>query len=79
MYKEIEYMSNTAVIQKCESISLLCERLPSHLLKCKLWESLLKSVRVGAWSWRTPPRSLEDSPPDLRTTGEWNTTSVPIQ
>ena len=25
------------------------------------------------------PRSPEDSPSDLRITGEWNTTSVPIQ
>ena len=30
-------------------------------------------------SLRTPPRSPEDSPRDLRTYGEWNTTSVPIQ
>jgi hypothetical protein len=33
----------------------------------------------GPWSWQTPPRSLEDSPHDLRTSGEWNTTSAPIQ
>jgi hypothetical protein len=26
-----------------------------------------------------PQGPLEDSPGDLRTTGEWNTTSVPIQ
>ena len=31
------------------------------------------------WSRCTTPRSLEDSPCDLRTTGEWNTTSVPFQ
>jgi hypothetical protein len=30
-------------------------------------------------SWWTAPQSLEDSPCDLRITGEWNTTSVPIQ
>jgi hypothetical protein len=28
---------------------------------------------------RIPARSLEDSPRDLRTTDEWNTTSVPFQ
>jgi hypothetical protein len=28
---------------------------------------------------RLPPRSLEDSPHDLRTTSDWNTTPVPIQ
>jgi hypothetical protein len=31
------------------------------------------------WSLQMPPRSLEDSPCDLRTAGEWNTTSVPFQ
>ena len=30
-------------------------------------------------SWWTPPRSLEDSPWVLVTSGEWNTTSVLIQ
>ena len=45
-----------------------------------------KSLPVGPstrspWvrSQRTPPRSTEHSPQDLRTSGEWNTTSVPIQ
>jgi hypothetical protein len=32
-----------------------------------------------AQSWKTLPGSLQDAPCDLRTTGEWNTTSVPIQ
>ena len=34
-------------------------------------------LRVGRPSH--PPRSLEDSAHDLRTTNEWNTTSVPFQ
>jgi hypothetical protein len=45
-----------------------------------------KSLPVGtstgspwAQSQWTPPRSLEDSPRDLRTTGEWKTTSVTFQ
>ena len=32
-----------------------------------------------ARSRQAPPRSPEESPWDLRTSGEWNTTSVPIQ
>lgn len=32
-----------------------------------------------AQSQQTPPRSLEDSPCDLMTTCEWNTTSFPVQ
>jgi hypothetical protein len=35
-------------------------------LGCRVW-------------WQTAPRSLENSPCNLRITGEWNTTSVPIQ
>ena len=45
-----------------------------------------KSLQIGAstgspwaWSQRTAPRSLEDSPHYLRATGKWNTTSVPSQ
>jgi hypothetical protein len=45
-----------------------------------------KSLPVGtstwspwAWSQQTPPRSQEDTPLDLRTTSEWNTSSVPFQ
>jgi hypothetical protein len=34
---------------------------------------------VWAQSRQTLPRSLEDSSLDLRTSGEWNTTSVQIQ
>ena len=44
--------------------------------------ALLVGTSTGspwAQSWWTPTRSLEDSPCDLRTSGEWNTTSVPIQ
>ena len=33
--------------------------------------------RVGRYS--PPPRSLEDSPFDLQTTGEWNTVYFPFQ
>jgi hypothetical protein len=40
--------------------------------RCQHW------VTLGVESADTP-QSLEDSPCDLRTTGEWNTTSVPIQ
>ena len=36
-----------------------------------------RSPRVQSW-W-TPTRSLEDSQRELWITGEWNTTSVPIQ
>jgi hypothetical protein len=32
-----------------------------------------------AQSQRTAPRSVEDSPHDLRTTGKWNTASIPFQ
>ena len=45
-------------------------------------KSLQVSASTGspwAHSQWTPPRSLEDSPHDIRTSGEWNTTSVPIQ
>jgi hypothetical protein len=34
---------------------------------------------LGRWVSRHPQGTLEDSPCDLRTTSEWNTTSVPIQ
>jgi hypothetical protein len=47
-----------------------------------IYKSLPVSSSTGspwAQSWQTPPRSPEDSPWDLRTSGEWNTTSVPIQ
>ena len=36
-------------------------------------------VTLGAESADTPQVTLEDSPCDLRTTSEWNTTSAPIQ
>ena len=36
-------------------------------------------VTLGVESADNPPRSLEDPPHDLRTTGEWNTISVPFQ
>ena len=36
-------------------------------------------VTSGAESADTPQVTLEDSPCHLRTTGEWNTTSAPIQ
>jgi hypothetical protein len=48
----------------------------------KFQHALLVSTSTGspcAMSRRTSPRSLEDSPHDLRTIGEWNTTSVSIQ
>jgi hypothetical protein len=32
-----------------------------------------------AQTWQTILRSPEDSPRDVRITGEWNTTSIPIQ
>ena len=41
--------------------------------------ALLVCTSTGApwaWSLQTPPRSPEDSPRDLRTSGEWNTTSA---
>jgi hypothetical protein len=45
-----------------------------------------RSLPVSASTWspwalsrQTTPRSLEDSPCDPRTSGEWNTASVPIQ
>ena len=36
-------------------------------------------VTLGAESADTPQVTLEDSPSHLRTTGEWNATSAPIQ
>ena len=47
-------------------------------------KSLPVSTSTGSGSpWarnrQIPPQSPEDSPLDLRITGEWNTTSVPIQ
>jgi hypothetical protein len=52
----------------------------------KSWKEFQRAFLVSAstgspweWSRRTPPRSQEDSPLDLRTTSEWNTTSVPLQ
>jgi hypothetical protein len=39
----------------------------------------LSAPAPGHLSLWTPPRSTEHSPWDLRTSGEWNTTSVPIQ
>jgi hypothetical protein len=52
------------------------------LLKCHLKQQT-RSLTVGTstgspWAqsqWR-PPRSLDDSPCDFRTSGEWNTTSA---
>jgi hypothetical protein len=45
-----------------------------HLKKCtKALDHLGRGVDGH------PPMSLEDSPHNLRTTSEWNTTSVPIQ
>jgi hypothetical protein len=44
--------------------------------------SLLVGTSTGSprvRNGRIPPQSPEDSPCDLRITGEWNTTSVPIQ
>jgi hypothetical protein len=50
-------------------------------LKILIKVGLKKNLsRLGAESVDTPPpRSLEDSPRNLRTTGEWNTSSVPFQ
>jgi hypothetical protein len=36
-------------------------------------ETFLKKGNKG---WKTPPRSLEDFPLNLRTSGEWNTTAA---
>jgi hypothetical protein len=41
--------------------------------------SVLAPGYLGRGVGRQPHGSLEDSPPELRNTGEWNTTSVPIQ
>jgi hypothetical protein len=41
--------------------------------------SLRQHQVTWAQSQQTPWRSLEDSPCDLRISGEWNKTSVPIQ
>jgi hypothetical protein len=38
--------------------------------------SAITNNDFGALSVRTPPRSPEDSLQDLRTSGEWNTTSA---
>ena len=51
-----------------------------------LERAILRPLPVGAskgspWVWiqQTPPRSQEYSAYDLRTTGEYNTSSVPLQ
>jgi hypothetical protein len=52
------------------------------VIKINTLPCLLVSTSTGSpctWSRQKSPSSLEDSPWDLRTSGEWNTTSVPIQ
>jgi hypothetical protein len=43
--------------------------LPVHISTGVFW----------VWSLQTPTRSPQDPPWDLKTSGEWNTASAPIQ